>query len=178
MHKSIAASPRGHLPSTKFGTQAIFLTVGSHIQPASKSSIGIYAMIYWIGPNGWQCNNCAAHDYTRALLLQLDLSLLSVSASRCTLYAPLYVRWILVFVLLTSRLLAPCMCTRPPPADAKWTQSMRMKTDHTRRIQVQCEYLQGGGGDAQHAGQIRTSEEDQWLPRRTPHSSTWVVPPE
>lgn len=36
--------------------------------PHFKSSIGIYAMIYWIGLTGWQCNICAAHDYTHSAI--------------------------------------------------------------------------------------------------------------
>lgn len=64
-------------------------------------------MIYWIGLNGWQCNICAAHDYTHSLLLQLDLSLLSVSDTRYIVYAPL------VQPLLYQNCdLAPCTITQ------------------------------------------------------------------
>lgn len=86
MHKSIAALLRGFPLSTHFGKQALFVTKDYNIQPALKYSIGIYAMIYWIGLNGWQCNICAAHYYTHSLLLQLDLSLLAVSDTRYILY--------------------------------------------------------------------------------------------
>lgn len=93
--------------STHFGKQALFVTKDYNLQPAFKSSIGIYAMVYWIGLNGWQCNICAANYYTHSLLLQLDLSLLSVSDTSYIVYAPLA-----QLSLYQNCDLAPCTITR------------------------------------------------------------------
>lgn len=80
MHKSTAASPGGFHPSPHvLANRPYSWPKIINIQPA-------FEIFHWhlcydlekIGLNGWQCNICAAHDYTHSLLLQLDLSLLSV----------------------------------------------------------------------------------------------------
>lgn len=140
MHKSIAALLRGFSPLDTFWQTGLIcdqrlLTSNPHL----KSSIGIYAMIYWIGLNGWQCNICAAHDYTHSLLLQLDLSLLSVSDTRYIVYAPL------VQPLLYQNCdLAPCTITQLSLVytNKKKKACIRILW-YNKRTQLQLEQLQG-----------------------------------
>lgn len=130
MHKSIAAllrgggvsataSPSPPPPSTCFGKNRPYLWPKIIIitsNPHFKSSIGIYAMIYWNWPLKIDGSAifCAAHYYTHALLLQLDLSLLC----RLQIYLYIMLHLLLFFLLffccflivsyIRSRDLAPC----------------------------------------------------------------------